>query len=526
MDKNIKLELVRREIPTGSKIVPLPVLAEITHEYRSQGLKVVLCHGVFDLLHPGHIRHFEEARKLGDILVVTLTEDRYVNKGPGRPAFNEHLRSESIAALSNIDYVAISRFPTAVEVISAIRPHFYVKGQEYEKKEEDVTGGIFDEEKAVHDAGGQIHFTHDITFSSSSLINSRLGVYSENTREFLGKFKTKYSAEDILGWLKKAKDLKVAVIGDAIVDEYHYCEPLGKSPKETIVATRYQGEESFAGGVLACANHIAAFSDNVSLITCLGTRDSKVEFIQSRLNPNIKCQFLYRDDSCTIVKRRYVEPAFLTKMFQIIFMTDTDLPVSTSQESCRHLQETLADCDLVVVADYGHGFLDRDIRNVISEKSPFLALNVQTNSANIGYNLVTKYPLANYICVDEPELRLALQQKYTPIHELITEFAGDYPGATVTITRGHKGSITASPDNASHGLSLVKVPSVSGNVVDRVGAGDAYFAVTSLLAACRAPIEIIGLIGNAAGAMAVGIVCNRSSVEAVALTKFIRSLLA
>lgn len=509
----------------AEKILPLPELAARLDSERAGGKTIVQCHGVFDLLHPGHIRHFAEAKRLGDILVVTLTKDQYVNKGPGRPAFNQSLRAESIASLASVDFVAINETPTAVEAIRLLKPNFYVKGADYEQRNRDLTQGIYAEERAVEDVGGKIHFTHDITFSSTEILNKSFHVYPERAREYLKSFRSRYSAEDVINRLKDLRGLRVAVVGDTIVDEYHYCQPLGKSPKETIVATRYLNEESFAGGILACANHISAFCDNVHLVTVLGSKDTKKSFIESQLNSKITTKFFTRDDACTVVKRRYVEPAFLTKMFQIAFLTDVDLPAALSAEAVEYLNDTLGSYDVVVVADYGHGFIDREIRTSLCDRSPFLALNVQTNSANQGYNLVTKYPRANYVCIDEPELRLAMRQKYTPIHELIEEFQKSYESSLITITRGHNGSITLAPP-AYPGTPLFEAASVSSKVVDRVGAGDAYFAITSLLAARRNEADIIGFVGNAVGAMAVEIVCNRTSIEEVPVYKFVNALLS
>lgn len=509
----------------AKKIHSLNELSQIVKKARGEGKTVVQCHGVFDLLHPGHIRHFAEAKKQGDILAVTITKDEYVNKGPGRPAFNHTLRAESLAALGVVDYVAVNETPTAVEAIKALRPNVYVKGADYENKKDDLTQGIYAEESAVKEVGGKIHFTHDITFSSTQILNQHFNVYPETARKFINHFKTKHSPDQIIDSIEKVKDLKVLVLGDTIVDEYHYCQPLGKSPKETIVSTRYLSEEAFPGGVLAIANHIAAFSDNVDLVTCLGRKDTKQELIESQLNSKISTKYFFREDAPTVVKRRYVEPAFLTKMFQISFFTDVDLPEEMSNEICRYLKETLPQYDLVVVADYGHGFINTDIREILEKHSPFLALNVQTNSANQGYNLVTKYQNADYISIDEPELRLATQSKYTPIEELIADFSKKYEDTVITITRGHNGSITTKPVD-SKSRSFHEAASVSSKVVDRVGAGDAYFAITSLLAARKTDPDIIGFVGNAAGAMAVSVVCNRDSTHAVPLFKFVKALLA
>ena len=121
-------------------------MAGLLGQEQTKGKKVILCHGVFDLLHIGHIRHFEEAKKRGDILAVTTTPDHFVNKGPGRPVFNEGLRAEAIASLDCVDYVAINQWPTAVETIHLLSPDYYVKGSDYSNPAEDRTGGIALEE--------------------------------------------------------------------------------------------------------------------------------------------------------------------------------------------------------------------------------------------------------------------------------------------------------------------------------------------------------------------------------------------
>ncbi len=124
------------------KIMELDALAEVLAKRRAEQKTVVHCHGVFDVLHVGHIRHFQEAKKHGDILVVTLTPDVHVNKGPHRPAFKQDLRAEVIAALDAVDYVAINKWPEAGETIRLLKPTFYAKGPDYKVGAQDVTGGI------------------------------------------------------------------------------------------------------------------------------------------------------------------------------------------------------------------------------------------------------------------------------------------------------------------------------------------------------------------------------------------------
>ncbi len=152
------------------KIKDIQELSNIIQRVKSNGKKVVLCHGCFDLMHPGHIKYFQAAKKMGDVLAVTITPDRYIDKGPGRPVFNENLRAESIAALECVDYVAVNKWPTAEETLRLLRPDIYVKGQEFQNLE-DKTGKIQREYKIIQEIGAELRFTHEIVFSSTKLLN-------------------------------------------------------------------------------------------------------------------------------------------------------------------------------------------------------------------------------------------------------------------------------------------------------------------------------------------------------------------
>jgi len=153
------------------KILSLDALTGILSQLKNEGKIVVHCHGCFDLMHPGHIKYFQSAKAMGDILVVTLTPDRYVDKGLGRPVFNEQLRAESIAALECVNYVAINKWQTAEDTLRLLRPDIYVKGQEFEKLE-DKTGKIQKEFEVIKEIGAEIRFTQEIVFSSTKLLNT------------------------------------------------------------------------------------------------------------------------------------------------------------------------------------------------------------------------------------------------------------------------------------------------------------------------------------------------------------------
>jgi len=502
-----------------SKIKTLDELKDIVADLKKQGKKIVHCHGVFDLLHPGHIRHLAAAKKEGDILIVSITADKFVRRGPGRPIFNENLRAETLAALHNVDFVLIDSHSTAVEAIRAIKPDVYVKGQEYEKKDKDVTGKITDEEEAVKSVGGRIAFTYDITFSSSKLINENLDVFPAETRQYLKNISEKYTIDQIVGHLKSTNKLKVLVIGDAIIDQYHYCESMGRSLKEHLVVSKYISEESFAGGVFATANNTAQLSGDVHLVTILGKQGSFEEFVRTHLQPSIKPKFFYRDAPTTI-KRRFIQSVSNQKIFEICYMDDSPISEELESEIYKYIDGVIGDYDLVIVSDFGHGFLSERLVHLISKKAKFMTVNVQTNSANIGFNLITKYPHADYVSIDEPEIRLAAHDKHGDLRQILKDIAGRIKCGNLMVTLGREGSLDLDSKNGFH-----MTPAFASKIVDKIGAGDALFAFTSPLMAMKAPQDLTSFIGNAVGALKVQIVCNRAPVDVVDLMKFVTRLL-
>lgn len=155
---------------SDKKILDMEELAKRLDALRAEGKKIVQCHGCFDLMHPGHIKYFQAAKRMGDVLVVTVTPDKYIDKGPDRPVFPERLRAESIAALECVDFVAINKWPTAAETLRLLRPNIYVKGQEFDGKA-DKTGKLQKEQEILKEIGAEMRYTHEIVYSSTALIN-------------------------------------------------------------------------------------------------------------------------------------------------------------------------------------------------------------------------------------------------------------------------------------------------------------------------------------------------------------------
>ena len=506
---------------TENKIKAVEALADILAGEQAAGRAVVMAGGVFDLFHYGHLRHLQAAKRECDILVVLVTCDTHAGKAPGRPVFSEHMRAEMVAAQGIVDWVVINPHPGAEQIIEALKPDVYVKGSEYTNPEDDVTGHIVSERESVEKHGGKITFTEEITFSSSNLVNRNLRVFDPSLRDYLNDLRHDGGLERVLNLIEGVRDYRVLIVGDTIIDDYVYANPMGKSPKENIIATRYEEDEMFAGGVIAAANALAGICGSVDVVTVLGSVDSHRELVESSIKENISLTLLERPSAPTTRKQRFIESTYVKKLFEVYFMDDSPLPENVEAQLNGIIAERAADYDLVVVTDFGHGMLCSSTIALLAEKAKFLAVNAQSNSANLGYNLITRYPRADYVCIDTHEARLAVGNKFKGVAEVITDDLSKLIECDrIAVTLGSEGCVTF-----ENGIGTQEVPSVAGSPIDTVGAGDAFFAITAPIVASGAAMKDVGFIGNIAGGLKINIVGHRRTIGKAGLVKTATALL-
>ena len=502
------------------KCMSLDALAQYAVDCRRCGERVILCHGTYDLMHVGHIKHLEAARQLGDRLLVTLTADKFVNKGPGRPVFTQALRAESIASLQCVDGVAINLADTAVNVIDAIRPDVYVKGSDYSNSKDDVTGNIRREQDAVEHNGGRIHFTQEVTFSSSALLNEHFSAHSDEVRDFLQDFRLRHDVSRLKKSLDSLAQLNVLVLGDVIIDEYHYTRSLGQTGKGNVLAVQYEDKESFAGGSIAVANHVASFARKVTLLGGLGGQESHEAFIHQHLHDNIQPQFFTNPDARTLVKRRYIGDDS-QKLFEVYYGGETITTAVMETKINTWLEKHLSQYDAVIVPDFGNGFITQGIVNRLAEGARFLAVNTQVNSGNRGYHVITRYPRADFVSLNEPELRMAAGDRHGDIESIAAHIAEQLHTTHLAVTRGKHGVLLQDQTTGHRHV----IPALSRQVVDRVGAGDAFLSLAGLSLAANVPADIAAFFGSIAGAINVQTVCNREPVDPVLFQKYLVTLL-
>ena len=337
-------------------------------------------------------------------------------------------------------------------------------------------------------------------------------------KEYIKRFRNIYTYKDIKRYIDGIKDKRVLVIGEAIIDDYQFGKSLGKAGKEPIIAFNVTNEEKYLGGALAVANHVSNFTNNVDLIAMLGDKRTQRTFIRHNLNNTIEPMFIYKKDSPTISKKRFIDIESGEKVFELYDFKDSQLNNEQSNNLIDVLEQLINKYDIVIVCDFGHGFITEEIRNVLYESS-FLSVNTQNNAGNQGMNTINKYHYPSYICIDEKEIRLAAGDRYGNLEEIIKDmFLINV--CNVNITKGEKGSITYDCTTEE----FFYTPAFAENIVDKIGAGDAVLSITSLVAN-ECPAEIIGFIGNCVGALAVRYSGNKESIKKKELLKFIEEIL-
>ena len=505
---------------SASKYLPIDTLVETIKQLRKNGRSIALCHGVFDLVHPGHIQHFNSAKNLADILIVSITEDKFVNKGPGRPLFSQDIRAESLAALTDIDFVVLSENTTAIEIINQIKPDLYIKGSDYLNSSDDVTGKIVDEKSAVEKFGGKLHFTNEITSSSSSIINRFFSNIPNEAQNWVKKFKENQGLELSFAWLEKIQSLNLLVAGESIIDRYTSCNPLAKSSKDPILAFQIDSTKSYPGGVLAIANNCSNWVSGVSVISNIGRNPEEYELLRSSLNEKIRLNLIESKDRPNILKHRYVDSNSNTRVFEYYDFDPLAFDAKTNNKIIEKFKLEIEASDAVIIADYGHGFFTDDIIKTAQSSDKFLAVNTQANAGNRGYNTISKYGRADLICLNSAEIQLELRTKKLDFQMIIPKLLAKMGAKYGVVTLGSEGLIVFDNKN-----SFAHVPALATSVVDKVGAGDAVLAMASSLSCIGAPVEIIGFLCNVVAAHEVSQLGHQTSLTTADIKKHVKALL-
>lgn len=448
--------------------------------------KIVMCHGVYDLFHIGHLKQFYFAKKLGDVLVVSITHENFVNKDIRRPLFDIEKRMDIIASNEVVDYVVVSNAKFADKNIDILKPNIYVKDQEY-KNSKDL--GIKIEERALKKNKGKLVFSKLEKFSSSKIYDYYFNLHSNKRFNFL---KQNYDLKKLNNILSEMKDLEVSIIGEFIIDSYENTTMLGVPSKATCLSTLSKNYYQTYGGSYAVAKHISQFVKKVNLYTNMSNGTKR-----KLKNNNINIINIHPED---FEKKRILDQSTQNRMIEITY--DFKKKCDFKNKINKNIG-AFKKSDLVIIADYGQNFIDKKFLNkLIKDNKKFYSTNIQSNSYNRGFNYLDLYKKSDFIVIDKHELSINFRLKNLENPRKYMSILEKKYHCAISVTMGKFGAI------ALDKKKFFTLEAFSKYIIDSVGAGDAYFALASLFYYKTKDIKFATLTGSIAAAIATKYIGN------------------
>jgi rfaE bifunctional protein nucleotidyltransferase chain/domain len=493
-------------------------LSKIKNKYRDK--KIVLVHGVFDVIHLGHLEYFKEAKSFGDILIVSVTSDQFVNKGLNRPYFDLKKRINLLAELSVVDYVVSSNSSSSVKVIKSLKPNYYIKGPDYKIKKNDKAKNLGKEHLELKKIGGELKFTNGKTFSSTKILNNKIDTFKilrqikkENQLKNINPLQV---LKDYKTALKNIKKEKTLVIGEIILDNYLYSRPLGTPSKENILSVNYLKKDEYLGGTVPVVQNLSELNKNITFISLYNNNIIKKK-IEKSLKNKVKVKLFYESSFKEIIKNRFVDISTKRKFFEYY---DFNTIETKHKKIFQYLKKNLSKFKKVIVCDFGHGLFNKEIIQLLEKKSNFLCVNVQTNSGNRGFNLFKKFKKADLMMLDEPEIRLGLSERYMNLKDImINKSLSEYKNLIVTL--GVKGMALK---NKSKNNSFF-VPALNNKAIDTLGAGDAAYSYASMFSKNTKNLLLIGLLSSIAAGIKASILGHENFIKSKDVERTLVSIL-
>jgi rfaE bifunctional protein kinase chain/domain len=456
--------------------------------------KLTMCHGTFDVVHPGHIRHLLFAKSKADFLLVSVTADRHVSKGDLRPHVPQDLRAASLAAYEFVDYVIIDEQPTPLENIRRIRPDFFVKGYDY------TQGSLNPRTEAelaeVASYGGHMLFSPgDFVMSSSRLISSsRPDIRVDRLLSVMGRARVDF--EILRSTVNAMAEVSVCVIGDVIVDSYSRCSMIGGQTKTPTMSVRFESKDSYVGGAGIVAKHLRAAGANVQLVTLLGM-DALGEFVIRDLADFGVIVNSYRDPSRPTTEK----DAIVVDQYRLLKVDTLDNSPITP-EVINQFGSTLksSDADVFVFSDFRHGIFNRSSIPQLVSSVPPRSFKVADSQVASRWGNILEFVGFDLVTPNEREARFALGDQDSNIGSLATAIYDRAKCGTLMLKLGERGLMTLVSRSSGSGSDFFLLDSMTHSAHDPVGAGDALLAYASLALRVTGSAEQAAILGSIAAA--------------------------
>ncbi len=500
----------------GGKIVTHEQLMMLRAAARSSGKQIVHCHGCFDIVHPGHLRHLRHARSHGDLLLVSITGDVEMKKGTGRPLIPEELRAENLAALDCVDLVYVEQRPTARELLDEVQPDVYVKGKEYELNNDPR---FLAERAAVESHGGRVVFSSgDVVFSSTALIaalEQSVDPYHARLRQLLGM--PELDGVELSKTISRFRGKRVLVVGEVILDTYVLCDRPDMAGEAPVMTLRPLERRMYDGASAIIARHLAAMGACPVLVTGLPKNDQAAMLRQRLLADGVEVRSV-EVSSDIPEKQRFLVGAQKVMKLDLLERLELDARqqdelVALASETARELAVSPGEgsgCDAAIIADFGLGLLPQ---SVLARLCPALRRHAGVMTADVSgrrSNLRMMRDM-DLVCPSESELRQAYALHDQGLSMVAWRLLADTRSRAALVTLGADGVIAfdrlSSPVTHEGGFaSHVRgehVPALSGHAVDALGCGDSMLAAATLALATGTPLLSAAFLASVAAAIQV-----------------------
>lgn len=483
----------------SGKILELAELVDVREKLRATDKTVVQCHGCFDIVHPGHIRYLRYAREQGDILIVTVSGDDVVNKGVERPYVTEDLRAENLAALEMVDYVCLDHCTWAGPALEALTPDIYVKGKEYEEKNDTRFAR---ERHLVEKSGGRVIFSSgDVVFSSTQIVES----LHEGFPLELPKIEAfcRRSCIDrglVEKALKSLSTVSLAVVGDAIMDKYVHCETTGLAAEAPVLNVTPTGTKSYVGGVGLIALQAAALGAQVRFITA-ASEGPGVEQLQSAFDQaGVEFVVIEAERRPVGEKTRYLIEE--RKVLKVDCSRPGSLSTASQRKLTEEIQSAFNECGGVVASDFGFGTFSGGTVAALADYSAEMSKPLFVDVSQGGDASILKFHGARLATPTEDELRFAFGDRGSGLSNLAARYYAATDVERLLVTMGRRGVVLfGGAKEAREGrLTTEYLPSLATRVIDSVGAGDVFLAALSVCDIAKIALPVAAYLASAVSA--------------------------
>ena len=482
------------------KIKSVDALQSIIGDFANREKKVVMCHGTFDIVHPGHIRHLLYAKTKGDILLASLTSDTHISKANMRPYVPETLRALNLAAFEMVDYVIVDNNPKPLDSIRKLKPNVFCKGYEY-FKDNKLPPHTLEEKHIVESYGGNMIFTPgDIVYSSSHLIETNRPNLAIDKLMLLMEAEN-LTINDLQSTLAKFSGLKVHVVGDTIVDSLTKCTMIGGMTKTPTMSVRYEDRDDYTGGAAIVAKHLRAAGAEVTFTTLLGDDKWKKVILDDLEGSDIKVNAIIDKSKPTVNKNAIVVNNY--RLLKIDTLDNSCISNDVLMQFITSIQNTRS--DVVIFSDFRHGVFSKNTVGLLINAIPNNVLKVADSQVASRWGNILEFQNFDLITPNEREVRFALGDQDTVIRPLGSELYQKANCNTMILKMGKRGAMVFRNNNTNDSRSFFTLDSFCKNVVDPVGAGDALLAYSSLALA----INNCPVISSILGSFAAAIECSK-----------------